>query len=218
MDTVAPQQTPPKKDKLHRVLIAMVVLLSVFIVGCLALIAFVVIPHRPTQPRPMTLQHPDGETIPAGASREDLEQAIRLTKESGIEMLKQNPDAVTQKVDEMGQLILAGKLVELASGTNCLLLESHGSTCQVQITEGLRNGQAFWVPRQYLTHTYKDGQPTMGFCCMSIYLRYLITAAACCAGLYFLKLKSVILQIILFIIGMFVLNWIWVKIAVLLMF
>ncbi|MCI0498956.1 MAG: hypothetical protein L0Y36_04655 [Planctomycetales bacterium] len=215
MNTASPQQTPSKRDKLHRILIGMVVLLSVFIIACLCLTFFIVARNSPVQPRLRVLVHPDGQTVPGAVTPQDLEQAIRLTKDSGKNLLRQNPEAVRQNLDEMAQLLLSGRLVELASGTDCLLLESSGSMCRVQLTEGLQNGQTFWVLRQYIGRAYEEGGPTMGFCCASIYIRYLVTAAVCRLGIYSLKLKGVFLQVVLFIIGMILLNMLWVRIAML---
>lgn len=57
----------------------------------------------------------------------------------------------------------------------------------------------------------------MGVMLVLVWLKYLITAAICCAGIYFLRIKSIFLQIVLFIIGMAILNFIWLQIEMFIM-
>lgn len=216
METAAQPVPPGKKDKTQRILIVMIFVLAAFILVCVGLIAFIAITRgNADQPRPMTLRHPSGETVPGGLTQQDLEQAIQLAKESGAGMLKGNQDTLNRNLDQMGQLILAGRLVELENEVDCLLLESHGSMCRVRLTEGMRNGQTFWVPKDCVS---RGGEPTMGFCCASIYVRFIVTGAACGATLYFMQLRSFTMQIFLFIIGMIILNLLWVRLAAMLTF
>jgi uncharacterized membrane protein (Fun14 family) len=51
--------------------------------------------------------------------------------------------------------------------------------------------------------------------CASVYVQYFLSAAICCAGVYALKLKSMYIQVVLFIIGMLLLNLLWMQIAML---
>ena len=218
MDTTAQNQKATPKSKLHKTLIAAIVILSVFIVVSLGVSIYIVGRHQPIQPREMVLMHPSGEIVPAGATPEDLEEAMRLSKESAAEFITGDPESGREKLNEMGQLILSGKIAELKSDTACLLLETHGKMCKVQLTESLRNGQVYWVPRQCVSRVRTSQDIPMGFCCGAVYLRYLISAAVCCLGIYLLKLKSVFLQITIFIIAMVVLNLVWVRIEMLLFF
>lgn len=206
METVDPQETPPARRNPQRVLVAAIIVLGLFIVICLGLITYLTISQKAPEPRPMTLQHPSGEIVPGGLTQEDLGQAIELTRDSGLGAITGNHESVKQSLDEMGQLVLAGRLVELESGSDCLLLEARGSMCKVQMTQGARSGQTFWVPQEYVG---KGGGQAMGFCCASIYVRYLVTAGACCWIIYLLRLRSIILQIIIFILGMVLLNLLW---------
>ncbi|MBL7214788.1 MAG: hypothetical protein ISS71_03810 [Phycisphaerae bacterium] len=212
MDTDTAEKKPPTKSRLHKVLIIIIILLSIFTAVSLCLI-FALAGPTPAQPRPMVLRHPDGQIVPAAATPENLEQAIQLTKEVGAQMLQNDPESVRQKLDELGNMMLSGQLVELPGDTACLLLQADGSRCKIQVTEGPQNGQTFWVPRQCVRRVRAniDGNIPVGFCCGAIYLRYLISAAICCVGIYFLKLKSVFLQITLFVIGMIIVNLIWIR-------
>ena len=216
MDTTVQEQKAPPKSKLHKILTTVIIMLSVFIVASLSVSVYIVSHHQPAQPRERVLVHPSEELVPAGVTPEDLEQAIQLSKEWAAEFITGDSETGREKLDEMGQLILAGQIAELENNTACLLLETHGTMCKVQLTESPRNGQTYWVPRQCVSRIRTGQDIPMGFCCGAIYLRYLISAAVCCLGIYLLKLKSVFLQITIFIIGMLVINLIWVRIEMLL--
>lgn len=63
-------------------------------------------------------------------------------------------------------------------------------------------------PKQTVPH---NSLPIIGIAA-SVYVRYLIDALICATVIYFLKIKSIFLQIVLFILGMLILNLIWVRI------
>ena len=83
MNTVAEEQTPAPegKGKLHGVMVALLALLLTFIVACLSLTVFLIIRQGPVEPRPMVLRHPTDAMVPAGVTREDLKQAMELSKD-----------------------------------------------------------------------------------------------------------------------------------------
>jgi hypothetical protein len=112
----------------------------------------------------------------------------------------------------MGQLIMSERIVEVSSGTSCLLLESQPTMCKVQITEGLRKGQNYWVYREFVGYPEAE-EYTPGGVFASLCVRYLITGFICCVGIYYLRIKSILLQIVCFILGYIVLNLIWVRIV-----
>ena len=103
----------------------------------------IVVRHQPVQPREMVLIHPSGELVPAGVTPEDLEEAIRLSKEYAAELITMDPESEGKKMGEMGQLLLTGQIVELKNNTPRLLLETKGQIRRVQLTEGLQNGNIY---------------------------------------------------------------------------
>lgn len=217
---------PKKKDKLHHVLIAMIVALLVFIVVCISLTVFVIVLRRPAEPRPMVLVHPSDETVPAGLTRDDLEQAIELTKQWVSDSVKgafsgAAPEQSAGGVYAIQDMLADGRIVSIPNGTRCLLTDSGWKVCQVQVTDGPLNGQHYWVYRNCLGRVSNKEVPEglfCGFMCASVYVRFFITAVICCVGIYALKLQSVFMQFVLFIIGMVVLNLLWARIVMLLMF
>jgi hypothetical protein len=228
MNATADVQTPvpEKKDKLHRVLIAMIVALVVFIVVSVSLTVFIIVRQGPAEPKPMVLRHPSDETVPAGVTQDDLEQAMQLTKQWVSDSVKGafrggTPQDAAEGIYPLQEMLADGRIVSIPNGTRCLLTDSGWKVCRVQMTEGPLDGQRYWVYRNCLSRLGDTEVPAgcfFGFMCASVYLRYLITAALCCAGIYALKLQSVFMQIVLFIIGMVVLNLLWARLAMLLMF
>ena len=231
MDTPTENQTSALKgkSKLQGVLIALIFILAIFIIACLSLTVFLIVNRGPVQPAPMVLYHPSDETVPAGATRGDLEQAKKLAKDWTASAFKglfrggpQDPSSESMEhLDAMGQMLATGRVAAIDNGTHCLLVDSRWNICQVQVTEGPYYGQTYWVYRNCLSSAGDmNAEPGAfcGFVCASVYLRFLLTAGICCAGVYLLKLKSVLLQVTLFIIGMLLLNLLWIRLALLLMF
>ena len=98
------------------------------------------------------------------------------------------------------------------------MTDSGWTFCQVKITQGPHKGQRYWVYRRCLSRPSDKEIPEglfCGFMCASVYVQYFLTAVICCAGIYALKLKSMLMQIVLFIIGMLLLNLLWARIAML---
>lgn len=228
MDTISEEQTPApeKKNTLHRVLIVTIAALVVFIAVCLSLTVYLIVQRAAAEPRPMVLRHPSGETVPAGRTRSDLEQAMELSKNWTSTYIKgafsdAGPEELAGAAYPIQEMLSSGRIAAIPNGTRCLLTDSGWKVCRVQIADGSLNGQRYWVYRRCLS---RDGDTEIpsglfcGFMCASVYLRYLITAVICCAGIYALKLESVFVQFILFVIGMVVLNLLWARIAMLLLF
>ena len=83
MDTAGDDQAsaPNKKGKLNSVLIILIIVLSVFIVACLSLTVFLILRQGPVEPKPMVLRHSTDAMVPAGVTRQDLEQAMEVAKD-----------------------------------------------------------------------------------------------------------------------------------------
>jgi hypothetical protein len=232
MNTAIKEQisTPKGKGKLHTVMVALIVLLSVFIIVCLSLTIFIIIRREPIEPRPMVLRHPSETMVPAGVTQQDLKQAMELTKDwaksnikgalSGAakEDFNQAREDSLENAYPIWQMLESGRIVRVANETQCVILDSGWTFCQVKITQGPHNGQRYWVYRRCLSQASNKEVPEglfCGFMCASVYVQYFLTAAICCAGIYTLKLKSMLMQILLFVIGMVILNFLWARIAML---
>ena len=239
MNTNAEEQkpTPKKKDKLFRILITLIAALSIFIVICLSLTIFIITRQQPAQPKPLVLRHPSDAMVPAGVSRADLEKAMELSKDWAAAHIKGAAQGAAEgdfgqaREDSLGnlysldELLRSGRIARIANGTRCVMVDSGWTFCQVRITDGPLSGQNYWVYRRCLgrvRNTTADANAEISeelFCgaiCASVYIRYFITAAICCAGIYALKLKSMFAQIVLFIIAMALLNLLSARIAMLL--
>jgi hypothetical protein len=232
MNTAVKEQTPTPKDrrKLHSVMTALLVLLSAFIVACLSLTVFLIARQGPAEPRPMVLRHPSDAMVPAGVTRQDLKQAMELSKDWAKTHIKgafsgaaqgdfsQAREDSLEGAYPVWQMLASGRIARIANGTRCVMIDSGWTLCQVQITQGPYKGQRYWVYRKCLSRPSDKEIPEglfCGFMCASVYVRYFLTAAICCAGIYALKLKSMLMQIVLFIIGMLLLNLLWTRIAML---
>jgi uncharacterized membrane protein len=230
MNTAAENQTPaPKKKKtLNRVLIILIIVLSVFIIACLSLTVFLIARQGPTERRPMVLRHPSDAMVPAGATREDLEQAMEVSKDWAKSHIKGALNGAAQgdfsearedsleSAYPLWEMLESGRIARIANGTRCVMVDSGWRLCQVEISDGSHMGKRYWVYRRCLSRprdSEVQARPFCGFMCASVYVRYFITAAICCAGIYALKLDSVLMQIVLFVIGMVLLNLLWARIA-----
>jgi hypothetical protein len=232
MDTASDDQTSTlkKKDKLNGVLIMLIIVLSVFIAACLSLTVFLIARQGPVEPRPMVLRHPSDAMVPAGVTREDLEQAMEVSKDWAKMHIKgalsgaaegdfsQAREESLESAYPIWQMLESGRIARIANETRCVMVDSGWTLCQVRITEGSYKGKHYWVYRRCLSRPSDTEIPEglfCGFMCASVYVQYFLTAAICCAGVYALKLDSMLMQIVLFVIGMLLLNLLWARIAML---
>jgi hypothetical protein len=212
MNLVAEEKEPKPKNKWHSFLIAIAVVLCLFIAVDICLIIFFVGRDKSAEPREMVLRDPSDDIVLVGTTKQDLEQAMDLAKKWVGSAFKRDAEAGREKIEDIAQLIMSGRLVEVSSGTSCLLLESHPTMCKVQITQGLKKGQTYWVYKEFVGYPEEE-EYTPGGVVASICVRYLITGFICCVGIYYLRIKSILLQIVCFILGYLVLTLIWVRIV-----
>ena len=59
---------------------------------------------------------------------------------------------------------------------------------------------------------------TAGGAFASLCAQYLIIGFICCVGIYFMRVKSILLQIVCFILGFIILSLIWVRVVTHFMF
>ncbi len=211
MNPVAEKKEIKPKDKRYILFIAISAVLCLLIAVNICLIIFFVQRDKSKKPKEMVLRDPSDETVLVGTTKDDLEQAIDLAKKGVGSVFKRNPEAYREKIDDIAQLLMSGRLVEVSSGTSCLLLES-GPICKVQITEGLKQGQTYWVNREFVKYPGKE-EYTFGGAFASTCVWYLINALICSVGIYYLRIKSILLQIVCFVISFIILNLIWARIA-----
>jgi hypothetical protein len=232
MDKAAENQTPARKNrnKVNGILLMLIIVLSVFIVACLCLSVFLIVRQGPVEPRPMVLRHPSDAMVPAGVTREDLEQAMEVSKDWAKTHIKgalsgaaegdfsQAREDSLESAYPLWEMLDSGRIARIANGTRCVMVDSGWSLCEVEISEGSHMGKRYWVYRRCLSRP-RDSEVQAGlfcgFMCASVYVRYFITAVICCAGIYALKLDSMLMQIVLFVIGMLLLNLLWARIAML---
>jgi hypothetical protein len=232
MSTAAEGQTsaPKKKDKLNRILTILIIVLSVFIAACLSLTVFFIARQGPVEPKPMVLRHPSDTMVPAGVTRQDLKQAMEVSKDWAKTHIKgalsgaakgdfsEAREDSLESAYPLWQMLESGRIARIANETRCVMVDSGWTVCQVKISQGPYKGQRYWVYRRCLSRPSDTEIPEglfCGFMCVSVYVQYFLTAAICCAGVYALKLKSMLMQIVLFVIGMLLLNLLWVRIAML---
>jgi hypothetical protein len=221
---------PKKMNKLNGILLMLIIVLSVFIIACLSLTVFFIVRQGPVEPRPMVLRHPSDAMVPAGVTREDLKQAMELSKDWAKMHVKgalsgaaegdfsQAREDSLESAYPIWQMLENGRIVRIANETRCVMLDSGWSLCQVEITQGSYKGKRYWVYRRCLSRPSDAEIPEglfCGFMCASVYVQYFLTAAICCAGIYALKLESMFMQIVLFVVGMLLLNLLWARIAML---
>ncbi|MHC5088607.1 MAG: hypothetical protein ACYSOT_03255, partial [Planctomycetota bacterium] len=224
MDAPVQESLPKDKRNMHRVMLVMVGLLLFFIVVCLSLTLYLVVRQGPAKPRPMVLRHPSDSIVPAGATEQDLERMMELSKDWATSHIKDTlnsaakgeptrmRDESLEKLNSIEDMLSDGRVIRIANGTHCLMTRSGWKRCRVSITEGPYNGQSYWVYRSCLSrpgNREASGDVFCGFMCASVYVQYFLSAAICCAGVYALKLKSMFMQIVLFIAGMLLLNLLW---------
>ena len=130
MNTTAEEQTPTPKGrgKLHGVMIALIALLSIFIIACLSLTVFLIARQGPYEPRPMVLRHPSDAMVPAGVTRQDLKQAMELSKDWAKSHIKgalsdtakgdfsQAQEDSLEHLYSIDQLLSNGRIARIANG------------------------------------------------------------------------------------------------------
>ena len=217
MGTAAENQTtaPKKKNTLNRVLTILIIVLSVFIAACLSLTVFLIVRQGPAEPRPMVLRHRSDTMVPAGVTRQDLEQAMEVSKDWAKSHIKgavrgaREGDFSEAREDSLEsayplwQMLESGRIARIANETRCVMVDSSWTVCQVEVSQGPHKGKRYWVYRRCLSRPSDAEIPEglfCGFMCASVYVRYFLTAAICCAGIYALKLKSMLMQIVLFVV------------------
>ena len=218
MEPADKEKAPKPKDKRQSILIAAVAALILFIAVVICLTMIIILRQgQQEEPKEMVLRNPSDDIVVLGTTRQDLEQAMGLTKKWVHSTFKGDAEAGRENLEDMGQLLISQRVVEVFSGTGCLLLESQPTMCLVQITEGPRNGQTFWVYREFVGYPENEEGSFEGlfalFCA-----RYLIIGFICCVGIYFLRIKSILLQIVCFILSFFILNLLLVRIVAHFMF
>ena len=223
------------KNKWYGLFIGIAVALCLFTAVEIGLIIFIVGRDKSAEPKEMVLRDSSNETVLVGTTKEDIKRAMDLAYKWGWSALKGDAEAGREKIEDIAQLIMSGRLVEVSNGTSCLLLESGSTICKVQITEGLEKGQDYWVNRKFVGYpevlaTSPTAQPnidhaksitepppeeyTFGWGAIaSSFAWYFINAFICCVGIYYLRIKGVLLQIVCFILGFIILNLMWIRIA-----
>jgi hypothetical protein len=210
-----------QNEQRYGYLIVVFTLVGLFVfVGIFSILLLIVL-CQSDEPRQAVLRHPSGETIVAAAAREDLAKAEELAKQLVVSSLKGHPDTGRERIEDMSSLLASRRIVDIDNWTSCQVLESDGPMCKVQITEGFRKGQVYWINRNCVSYA-QAAEYSSGYGAALLCFRYIITAVICGAGIYLLRTKSFFLkglvsQIVCFIVGMLILNIIWIRIAEFLM-
>ncbi len=214
-DDAKKEPAAPKPGKYTAVL--MVIFSAIFLIVIIVSFSLIIYLHtkKPAEPKNMIIYGDMSDPAVYGATESDLERAMELSKGWVGSQLRGNHDAGSAGISEMGEMIMSGRIGEINSQTRCVLLNAHRSVCEVRISEGPMRGLNCWVHRKSLGPAKQYSKEYgIGLMCF----RYVITALICALGLYFLRIKSILLQLLGFIIGMVILNVLWVKIASALMF
>ncbi len=212
MEQITREKETTPKSKWQSILAVIIVLLSILIVINAFLITFVFLKSESAKTSEMVLRNLSDDLVVLAATEEDLEQAKDLSKKLMKSAIQGKNQAGQEKIEDMGQLMLSERVVEVGNGTSCLLLESKPRTCKVQLTEGEKKGQTFWVYKEFVYYP-QEKVYTVADVFSKIFIRYFITAFICATGIYFLKIRSIFLQIVSFILGCIVLNLLWVRIV-----
>jgi hypothetical protein len=216
MTDEAPEESTVKSpDKLKITLIVTFLILCVLVtIVCLSMTLYLSL-SKPTEPKTLIIYGYQTDPAIYGVTKSDLETALELSKGLAISFLK-NQDTGTEQVNELGEMIISGRIGRIYSETQCVLLESHRSMRKVRIIEGPMRGLERWVYKKSLGPA-KIKERSGEFVIVLICFRYLVTAFICASFLYFLRIKSILSMIVCFVISMFILNLIVVKIISVLM-
>ena len=191
------------------------IICTIIIVVCLSMTLYIVM-KKPAEPKTMIIYADESDPSIYAITREDLEKAIEISRGWVTNSLKRKPDAGSEQLNELGDMIAAGRIGRIYSQTRCVLLESSRGMCKVRIIEGPMNGMDFWVHKNSLSSaSMKEYSQSIIWALLCF--RYVITAVICASVLYFLRIKSVLTMLVGFIIGMLILNLLWLKIAAALM-
>jgi len=202
-----------------RTTVLMAAFIAIFLIIIIASLSVVLFLNakKPAKPKNFIIYGDTDDPAICAATRPDLEKALELSKDWATHTLLGKQDPGIEKINELTELISSGRIGSIYSETPCILMKSQGSMCQVQITEGLMRGQNYWVYKEALAPV-QEKKVTVEYALGYMCFRYVITALICASCLYLLRIKSIILQIIGFIVGMYIINLIWVKIAMTLIF
>jgi hypothetical protein len=199
-------------DKSKIILIAAFAIVStLIIVVCLSLTLYILL-KKPAQPKTLIIYADESDPAMCALAREDLEKAIRISKDWTISSLKGKPDVGSEQMAELGDMIMAGRIVRIASQTRCVLIESHRPLCKVRVIEGPMNGTDYWVHRNSLAPA-DIKERSQGLVLAAVLFRYAVTAVICASVLFFLRVRSVLLMLAGFVIGMLILNLLWATTA-----
>ena len=209
------EPTDQKPNKYTAVL--MITFSAIFLIVIIISFSLTIYLHTKKHAEPKNMIIYGDTTDPAiyGVTKADLERAMELSKGWAGSQLRGDRDAGSERINELGEMIMSGRIGEINSQTGCVVLNSHRSVCEVRISQGPMRGLNCWVYKKSLRPVKQYSKEYgIGLMCF----RYMITALICALGLYFLRIKSILLQLLGFIVGMLILNVLWVKIASALMF
>jgi hypothetical protein len=204
-------------DKRKVILIATFAIFCIIvIVVCLSMTLYIVT-KKPAEPKTLIIYADESDPAICAVTREDLEKAIEISRGWAVNSFKGKPDTGSEQLNELGDMIAAGRIGRINSQTRCVLLESRRGMCKVRIIEGPMNGMDYWVHKNSIGPAGMKEYP-QGVIWALLCFRYVITALICASVLYFLRVKSILTMLVGFIIGMLILNLLWLKIASALMF
>ena len=134
--------------------IALLVFISIFS------IVLIVGLRQSSVPKSAILRHPNGEMVVAGLTKQDLEQAMKMSKEWARSYVREAlrgarrgdfseaRENIIESVYPIQELLASGRVIRIHNGTKCLILKTGRSMCKVRITEGFQEGQTCWVYRK----------------------------------------------------------------------
>lgn len=214
-DEATEESTVQNPNRYKIVLIATLLILCVLVTVVCLLITLYLSLNKTSEPKTLIIYGYQTDPAIYGVIKSDLETALELSKGLAISFLK-NQDTRTEQVNELGEMIISGRIGRIYSETQCVLLESHRSMRKVRIIEGPMRGLERWVYKKSLGPA-KIKERSGEFVIVLICFRYLVTAFICASFLYFFRIKSILSMIVCFVISMFILNLIVVKIISVLM-
>jgi len=152
------QDNGQQQALLMKMLLAVGIFIVVVIIPAMVIVILAL--KQPSTPREAILRHPDGEMVVAGITKQDLEQAMKASKEWARSYVREAlrgasrgdfseaREEALKGIYPMQELLATGRVIRLANGTKCSIIESRRSMCKVRITEGLQKGQTCWVYRR----------------------------------------------------------------------
>ncbi|MFC1765301.1 hypothetical protein ACFL6U_24915 [Planctomycetota bacterium] len=160
------QEKSPSQHQRKNVILILINAASVFfLIFCIVSISVVITLNTQSTPKGAILRHPNKVMVPAGLTKNDLEEAEKRIKQYAKSYVRDavrgamsgdmsgEMDQTVQSLDSVGELFINEHIVTIPNETRCSILKSSFRVCKVRIENGPRIDKIYWVYKKHLVRS-----------------------------------------------------------------